>query len=107
MTRVSSWRSRWGHQNVYRRARGSATMPITNSTVPAVCMSNQLRCAVTAHFKIAPTAINVNEAPMDMTSAYPVAPLLPTPWRHDRGPAAPRAASRRTCTTCFSWADAS
>ena len=53
-----------GRQNVNTTARTSATSPTTKRIVPAVWMSIQLTWAVTAHFRIAPTAIKRIAAPI-------------------------------------------
>src|ERR1700750_2020915 len=49
----------------------SPTRPTTNSTVPAVWMLKPLTCAVTAHFRIAPAAINKMLVPIAMAWVYP------------------------------------
>ena len=49
----------------------SPTRPTTNSTVPAVWMLNPFTWAVTAHFRIAPTAIRMMLVPIVMGSGYP------------------------------------
>src|SRR6478736_9294716 len=47
-------------------------MPRTNKIVPTVCRLTPLTCAVTAHLRIAPTAIRTIEVPIVISGVYPV-----------------------------------